>query len=186
MDELLDTVDWLQDVSEAVLTSLFEYSLGFLQGKVDKKTLGQLADSLEKTPESTERVLEALGFMITSICTGRTIPDIPWAPALQSFVKENQGEIKLSYSLNSLHNPLQSTFKDFDWRFEVQTSSRAVEDVTVPKIILQITTDNGQEVLECDYANMKNLYTQLRQALKTFESVRAKKTEKFLKPSKNL
>lgn len=186
MDELLETIDWLQDLDDSALHSIFAASFSFLQGPIDKKQLSSLSETLEKTPESLERTFEAIGFMITSLSTSRPLPEVPWLPSLQTFLKDQQANIKLAYSLNSLHNPLLSNFKDFDWRLEVQVNSRALEDIITPKIVLQITTEQEQRLLECDYANLKNLYTQLKGALKTFESVRAKKTEKFLKPSKNL
>jgi hypothetical protein len=186
MDELLETIDWLQDLSDSNRLPLFEASYNFLQGTLDKNTLSTLSDSYEKTPESLEGTFEALGFIITSLCTAKSLPEIPWISELQTFIQEKQAEIKLAYSKNSLHNPLLSNFKEFDWRLEVQLSSRALEDIVVPKILMQFKTDSEERLLECDYANLKNLYSQLKNALKSFESVRAKKAEKFLKPNKNI
>jgi hypothetical protein len=186
MDELLETLDWLQDIDCKSRLGLFESSYTFLQGPLDRKSLNTIAETYEKTSENIERNLEAIGFLITSLSTSRPLPEIPWIAELETFLKEKQADIKLGYSLNSLHNPLLSNFKDFDWRMEVQLSSRAVEDVIVPRIILQFQTDDQEKVVECDYANLKNLYIQLKNALKSFESVRAKKAEKFLKPNKNL
>lgn len=186
MDELIDTIDWLQDLDEETLKIMFDGGYSMLQGLVDRKDLQSLADSLQRTPEMLTRTLEAIGFIITSISTNKPLPDIPWLGSLEKFVSDKQSEIKLKYSQNSLHNPLLSNFKSLDWRFEVQLSSRAIEDIALPKIILSIATDTQEKTIESDYANLKNMYTQLKSALKTFESVRAKKAEKFIKPSKVL
>lgn len=186
MDELLSTIEWLQDIDDLTLSEIFNASFFFLQGPVDKKALHELAEKIQRTPEMLERTFEAVGFIITSLSNKTTLPEIPWVGKLESFVQDHVGEIKLRYSQNSLHNPLFSNFKDFDWRFEVQVSSRAIEEVTVPKIVLQITTEKEKRVLETNYANLKNLHNQLKLALKSFDSVTAKKAEKFLKPSKAL
>jgi COMM domain len=184
MDELIETIDWLQEIPEAVLVQIFETSYKFLQGRLDKKDHQTLAESLQKTPEMLERTFEAVGFIITTLSSKKPLPEIPWLPKLEEYIKDKESEIKLLYSQNSLHNPFLSNFIDFDWRLEVQVSSRAIEDIITPKILLQITTDKEQRLLEADYANLKNFYNQLKLALKSFDSVRAKKAEKFLKPSK--
>ena len=186
MDELIETIEWLQDLDDANLLNIFENSYSFLQGPVNKKSLQDLSETLQRTPEMLERTFEAVGFMITSLSSKTTLPDISWLPKLESYIQDKTGEIKLRYSQNSLHNPLSSNFRDLDWRFEVQVSSRAIEDITVPKIILQISTESEKRTIETNYANLRNLYTQLRLALKSYESVTAKKAEKFLKPSKTL
>lgn len=186
MDELLDTIDWLQDIDQSSRLALFQASYAFVQSQLDKQDLASLSEALQKTTESLEGTLEAVAFLITSLTTSKTLPDIPWIGELQAFIQEKQAELKLAYSQNSLHNPLAGTFKEFDWRLEVQLSSRAIEDIVVPKILMQFKTDSEEKTLESDFANLKNLYTQLKGALKSFESVRAKKAEKFLKPNKNL
>jgi hypothetical protein len=56
----------------------------------------------------------------------------------------------------------------------------------VPKIILQISTTKEEKTLETDYSNLKNLYNQLKLALNSFDSVRGKKAENFLKANKAL
>ena len=186
MDELLETIDWLQDIDPSARLSLIESSYSFLQGPLDKKQLNYLAETFQRTPENIERNFEAIGFIITSLSASRVLPEISWIGEVEKYLKEKDVDVKLAYSLNSLHNPLLSNFKDFDWRMEVQVSSRAVEDIIVPRIILQFQTEDSERVVECDHANLKNLYNQLKGALKSFESVRAKKAEKFLKPNKNL
>ena len=145
MDELIDTLEWIQELDDPNLLIIFENSYNFLQGPIDKKSLQNTADMLQRTTEMLERTFEAVGFVMTGLSTKRTLPE-----------------------------------------FEVQISSRALADVTVPKILLELSTDKESKIIETDYANLRNLYNQLKAALKSYESVRAKKAEKFLKPMKAL
>ncbi|CAG9323009.1 unnamed protein product [Blepharisma stoltei] len=83
-------------------------------------------------------------------------------------------------------DPLKTNLKEFDWRFEVQLAGRATEDTINPRILLSVETDKEKRIIESDYANLRNLYQQLNSALNSFDSIRAKKAEKFLTQSKTL
>ena len=114
MDELIDTLEWIQELDDPNLLIIFENSYNFLQGPIDKKSLQNTADMLQRTTEMLERTFEAVGFVMTGLSTKRTLPEFSWIQKLDSFLFDKLGEINLRYSQNSLHNPLLSNFKDFD------------------------------------------------------------------------
>jgi hypothetical protein len=114
MDELLETIAWLEELEDSSLLEILSKSFALLQGPVDRKALQELANSLERTPEMLERTMEAVGFIITSICTKRTLPEIAWIGKVEAFIKEKESELRLSYSQNSLHNPFFSNFQNLD------------------------------------------------------------------------
>ena len=76
-------------------------------------------------------------------------------------------------------------FKDIEWRFSVVMGCKGKKKMMLPKYTLRLTLEEDCEekqlVLDADYANLKRLEDELREALKASESTYCKKVYTYFK-----
>lgn len=55
-------------------------------------------------------------------------------------MSENRSELR--HKIKMTNNQSQYLYKDFDWRFDIQTASRAAPEEFIPKIFCSLTLEN--------------------------------------------
>jgi hypothetical protein len=66
--------------------------------------------------------------------------------------------------------------KGLEWRFEVEVASRGYKNDFQPNVLLNLRIEEGERVVNnfvnCDFANLKNLQSQLASAMRLHRSAR--------------
>lgn len=191
MADLSETIDWLSTLAPEMRWEFFNISLHYLRDEVQLKLLNAAARKLEVDPERIKDAIECLTYFVTqTIGKHKLSQELPFLHELEEFCEENEDELKEIFKMSVRHNPEKTNYAGFDWRFELQVASRAAADLSEPRILLNFSTvsnsDKKDNVLECDFANLKHLYEELSNALQSLDNVKSKKAERFLSNAKNL
>lgn len=77
MEELIASLDWLQEIDRETLGELFEVTTKYMKAEIDRRFLTRVASKLEKEVEEIELTIEGIGYIISNLATGGVGIELP-------------------------------------------------------------------------------------------------------------
>eukprot|EP00466_Bigelowiella_natans_P003722 jgi/Bigna1/91801/estExt_fgenesh1_pg.C_1200033 len=151
----------------------------FKASGTDKKLFSRTAKELGMSTADVGAVVEGLSGFFLACCKKQLsqsnfniiaktlkLPD-GYPTILYEFYVANVENIRGMLSKNSKRLP---HYKSLNWRLELEMSSRSLHHEIRPSFLLEIETDDGvkekSELMQCDFAVLKQFGSQLETALK--------------------
>eukprot|EP01117_Protostelium_nocturnum_P016808 TRINITY_DN6729_c0_g1_i1.p1 TRINITY_DN6729_c0_g1~~TRINITY_DN6729_c0_g1_i1.p1 ORF type:complete len:200 (-),score=32.85 TRINITY_DN6729_c0_g1_i1:60-659(-) len=193
-DKHKSDLQFIKEQPTEVISEFVNISLEFLRKGDNPKLYSGASRSLGVGVGQIEAVVEGLSWLFseaTRLLVSEddflaTLAILGFSNELNQQIKDlylvHRPEIRLIQSSISLDLP---HYKNLDWRFDVQLSSRSLRNQTEPLFTLCLTIEDGKEskkhYLESDYTNLKHLSEELENALRESKSTHARRIMRNIK-----
>ncbi|XP_039295338.1 COMM domain-containing protein 2-like [Nilaparvata lugens] len=179
-----------------VLQDFCKLALEYLVRGSKPKLYSSAAQKLEVEPDDIENAVEGIVFLLIESSKNKlneldfrdTLLTVGFSEEQQAVLSElyksKEKELNEVLPSSSLHLP---HFKNLEWRFECQVSSRSVAKQLTPKVTLNLTLTGDKEpsniLLQADPKNLQHMTGVLEKALKEARSQNSRRLQRRLKIS---
>lgn len=177
-----------------VLQDFCTLALEFISRDLNPKVYITAAQKLEVEPQNIEDAVGGIVFLLVESCRLK-LNELDFRDSILTigFDEEQQALLSDLYrnKQKELTDVIQSStfniphFKDLEWRFETQVSSRCLLNQLVPQVTIKLTLDNGENderiLLQSDPKNLQRLTESLEEALSEATSQNSRKILKKIK-----
>ncbi|KAK3749340.1 hypothetical protein RRG08_056220 [Elysia crispata] len=182
-DSHKEHLSFLVDLDPEVLNEFGRISMNFIRKGTNPKVFQGAAQKLGVPVETVQHGVEGLMFLLTESCK-YMLSDIDFQDSvmtlgcseetratLLALYLENQREIRDILQEMSMDLP---HYRDLEWRFDMQLSSRSLRHQMVPSILLRLVTEDEGErsttMMETDPVNLVHMTRVLETALQEMKS----------------
>ncbi|PRP79153.1 COMM domain-containing protein 2 isoform 2 [Planoprotostelium fungivorum] len=193
-DKHKEDLQFIKEQPTEVIAEFVRISIEFLRRGANVKLYSGASKSLRVPVAQVEAVVEGLSWLFAEASRLlvneedflATLTILGFSPELNAQITElyisHRSEIRTIQSQLSFDLP---HYKDLNWRFDVQLSSRSLRNQVTPLFTLCFNIeDNGETkkyYVESDYTNLKHLADELDNALRETKSTHSRRIMRNIK-----
>jgi hypothetical protein len=195
--ELSVDLDLTQKLSTPLFQDFLKLAIDLINGKpAATKIYNKAAQQLEVEPTVVEKCIKGLGLLFVN-CAKKNASTQQFAQAIGEFALTDEQTALLREKYDEINTALRSTlhlqtktgehFESFDWRLDVEISSRSCRNIFKPVYVCQLTTKNESEnsthtnVLQCDYSILNRMHDELAIAINESKTPHARRIQRYVK-----
>ena len=195
--ELSVDLDLIQQLSTQLFQDFLTLAIDLINGKTPaSKVYNKAAQQLQVEPIVVEKCIKGLGLLFVN-CAKKNASTPQFTQAIGEFaLSEGQSQL-LTTKYDEINSALRSTlhhqsktgdhFESFDWRLDVEISSRSCRNTFKPTYVCALTTKNESEnstethILQCDYSILNRIHDELSIAINESKTPHARRIQKYVK-----
>ncbi|RUS79716.1 hypothetical protein EGW08_012524 [Elysia chlorotica] len=182
-DSHKEHLSFLVDLDPEVLNEFGRISMNFIRKGTNPKVFQGAAQKLGVPVETVQHGVEGLMYLLTESCK-YMLSEIDFQDSVMTlgFSEETRATLLALYLDNQreIRDILQEMsmdlphYRDLEWRFDMQLSSRSLRHQMAPSILLRLVTEDEGErsttIMETDPVNLVHMTRVLESALQEMKS----------------